>query len=121
MVDRPQGRQNPARPPHRSILVRLLVVAFVSVLVIAGAAPHAAVAAADPEPPAAPTTLNDFYPAERDISDCLSVLPKPGCGSEARGGWAQTAVFGAIMVGLAIIATRIVVGLRRRDAVMADD
>jgi hypothetical protein len=121
MVDRPQGRQNPAHSPRRSSLARLLVAAVVSVALGAGGVPQASVVASEPEPPAAPTTVNDFYPAERDISDCLSVLPKPGCGSEARGGWAQTAVFGAIMVGLAVIATRIVIGLRRRDAVMADD
>jgi hypothetical protein len=58
---------------------------------------------------------NDFLPAERSLSECLSVLPKPGCGSEARGGWAQTAVFLALIGGLGVIGTRIVIGIRRRD------
>jgi hypothetical protein len=121
MVDRPQGRPNPARSSRFPALVRLLLVALVSSLIGFGAVAQVAGAAGDPPPPPTPTTVNDFFPAERDISDCLSVLPKPGCGSEARGGWGQTAVFGAIMVGLAVIFTRIVVGIRRRDAVMVDD
>lgn len=50
----------------------------------------------------------DFWPEDRNISDCVGTLPKPGCGSEARGGWAQTAVFGAIVLGIAFIAWRIV-------------
>jgi hypothetical protein len=61
---------------------------------------------------------NDFLPAERSLSECLSVLPKPGCGSEARGGWAQTAVFLALIGGLGVIGTRIVIGIRRRDAAL---
>jgi len=65
-------------------------------------------------------TVNEFFPEERPLSDCLSSLPKPNCGSEARGGWAQTAVFLAILAGLAIIAWRIVAASRRarraRDA-----
>lgn len=65
--------------------------------------------------PAPPTTINEFLPAERDLSDCLSVLPKPGCGSKARGGWRQGAVFGAVVVGLGVIGTRIAIGVRRRD------
>ena len=58
-------------------------------------------------------TLNEFYPEQRPLSECLSSLPKPDCGSEARGGWAQTTVFVALLVGLAFIAWRIVAGARR--------
>ncbi|MEX2627110.1 MAG: hypothetical protein WD225_09505 [Ilumatobacteraceae bacterium] len=67
----------------------------------------------DPPPP--DITVNEFMPEERPLSDCLSALPKPGCGSEARGGPRQAAVFGAVVVGLGLIGTRIVVGVRRRD------
>lgn len=59
---------------------------------------------------------NDFLPTDRSISECISVLPKPGCGSEARGGWGQTSVFLALIGGLGVIVTRIVIGVRRRDA-----
>jgi hypothetical protein len=63
-------------------------------------------------------TANDFLPVERSLSECLSVLPKPGCGSEARGGWSQTAVFLALIGGLGVIGARIVIGIRRRDAAL---
>ncbi len=63
-------------------------------------------------------TVNEFMPTDRSLSDCISVLPKPGCGSEARGGWAQTAVFLALIGGLGIIFTRIILGIRRRDAAL---
>jgi hypothetical protein len=29
---------------------------------------------------------NDFIPENRNLSECVSALPKPGCGSSARGG-----------------------------------
>jgi hypothetical protein len=53
-------------------------------------------------------TINEFYPEDRSLGDCLSSLPKPGCGSEARGGWRQTLVLIAILSGLAFITWRIV-------------
>ena len=83
--------------------------------------PLAAGATSDSEPPADTrpvVTANDFLPVERSLSECLSVLPKPGCGSEARGGWAQTIVFLALIGGLSIIGVRIVIGIRRRDAAL---
>lgn len=91
------------------------VLTFVAVgFGVAGAAAGGASASVDePDPPR--ITVNEFMPEERSLSDCLSVLPKPGCGSEARGGPYQAAVFGAMVVGLGVIGTRIVVGIRRRD------
>lgn len=67
----------------------------------------------DPDDDTTRPTINEFFPEERPLSDCLSSLPKPDCGSEARGGWAQTTVFVAILAGLAFIAWRIVAGARR--------
>jgi hypothetical protein len=61
-------------------------------------------------------TINEFMPQERALSDCLGALPKPNCGSEARGGWAQTTVFVALLGGLAFIAWRIVAASRRARA-----
>ncbi|MEY2959934.1 MAG: hypothetical protein RLZZ01_2502 [Actinomycetota bacterium] len=66
----------------------------------------------DEERPTRPT-INQFYPEERPLSDCLSSLPKPNCGSDARGGWRQLAVLGAILGGLGFIAWRIVATARR--------
>ena len=56
---------------------------------------------------------NEFIPTDRDLSECISAIPKPGCGSEARSGWRQTAVFLAILGGLGIIAWRVVAGARK--------
>lgn len=76
--------------------------------------PATMVATVDTTPPTPPPdTVNDFLPVDRGIGDCISALPKPGCGSESRGGWAQTAVFGAIVIGLAFIVWRIVLSARR--------
>lgn len=66
-----------------------------------------------PAPTQPPDTVNDFLPEDRGIGDCISALPKPGCGSESRGGWAQTAVFGSIVLGIAFIVWRIVLSARR--------
>jgi hypothetical protein len=56
---------------------------------------------------------NDFIPENRNLSECVSALPKPGCGSSARGGWRQGAILGVLVVGLAFIAWRIVRSVRR--------
>lgn len=67
-------------------------------------------------------TVNEFVPTDRDLSECISALPKPGCGSDARGGWRQTAIFGLVIAGLGFIGWRVVVGARRRpeDAAQSD-
>lgn len=83
-----------------------------------GTAGGAATAAADTEPPRTPppVTVNEFLPQERGLGDCISAIPRPGCGSEARGGWRQTVVFLAVVGGLSIIAWRIVGAARRGNA-----
>jgi hypothetical protein len=60
-----------------------------------------------------PTTANDFFPEDRDLTSCIGVLERPGCGSENRGGWRQTLVLIAIFAGLAVIFTNVVRGIRR--------
>lgn len=56
---------------------------------------------------------NEFLPTDRAVSDCISAIPKPGCGSDARGGWRQALVLLAIVVGLALIAWRVVANARK--------
>ncbi len=63
---------------------------------------------------------NPFLPDERDIGDCASSLPKPDCGSDARGGWQQATVFAVLMCGMAFIGWRIFRAVRRRDRQMPD-
>ncbi len=90
--------------------------AVVTALVWLALLPAGAVlATSDPEPPATPppSTFNEFYPEDQSISDCLGLLQKPNCGSDARGGWRQYAVFGALIGGLAFIGWRIVRTARR--------
>jgi len=70
------------------------------------------------EPPASTILDNPFFPDDTtvNVSDCVSALPRPECGSRERGGWRQGVLFGVIVVGLAAIGTRLVIGIRRRDA-----
>jgi hypothetical protein len=58
-------------------------------------------------------TYNDFIPEERDLSDCISAIPKPGCGSSAKGGWRQMLVLGLVVTGLGFIGWRVVAGARK--------
>ena len=57
-------------------------------------------------------TDNDFLP-DRDLSECVSAVPQPGCGSKAKGGWRQALVFGVVVVGLAFVGWRITRTVRR--------
>lgn len=60
-----------------------------------------------------PVTANDFLPEERDVTDCIGVLERPGCGSESRGGWRQLLVFGLLAGALVVVFTKITLGVRR--------
>ena len=78
--------------------VRIL---FALALVAGPIAPQTA-SASSTDPTVPPTTLptdeivideaNPFLPENRDLTDCIGTLQRPGCGSEARGGWHQNAV-----------------------------
>ena len=94
-----------------------MVAAMVSILF--AIAPVGAVSAQDDDGGSSDVTtvtVNAFVPTERDLSECISAVPKPGCGSEARGGWRQTAVFALVVAGLGFIAWRVVAGARRNLA-----
>lgn len=65
------------------------------------------------------------YPLEGDVDTCIGLLPRPGCGVEPtqagdRGGALQFAVFGLIIVGLAVIFTIVFRNVIRRDKQRAD-
>jgi hypothetical protein len=70
----------------------------------------AAMSASTPPPPG---TDNPFIPEDVNLGDCVSALPRPGCGSEARGGQGQWLVFGALVLGLGFIGWRVVRSARR--------
>jgi hypothetical protein len=92
----------------------LLAAAVVVVVSLAATGSDGAIAG-DPGPAAPPPTTvvaNDFIPENRNLSDCISAVPRPGCGSKARGGWRQSLVFVALAVGLGFIGWRVVRGAR---------
>lgn len=69
-------------------------------------------------PPVSPEE-NVYLDLERGVNECISALPKPGCGREPvdagdRGGWQQFLVFGVLMTAMAGIGTRIVFSVRKR-------
>ena len=56
----------------------------------------------------------------RNVSDCIGLYPKPGCGSEAvlsgdRGGSMQYATFGIMITALIVIGVRIARSIAKRD------
>ena len=117
--------------------VPLILALFVAVVSILGpstaafavdhtqaAAPVRSAPAPEPTPEPAPDrpvpTVSDFYPEDNNLSDCLGLVERPGCGSEARGGWRQTAVFVVLAIGMGLIFWRISVGVRRNRAALSD-
>lgn len=84
--------------------------------------PVVAASAAEVSPLDAPTatsatatSINEFVPDDVNLSECISALPRPGCGSKERGGWRQTLLLAVLVAGLAIIGWRLVVAVRRGD------
>jgi hypothetical protein len=112
----------------RRVLVAL--VAFLLPVLAGPAVVSAAVAAAAPSvaavtatPPTDPpvVTDNDFIP-QGNLSDCVSALPQPDCGSDAKGGWRQLLVLAVVVVGLAFVGWRITRTVRRnRRALESSD
>lgn len=66
--------------------------------------------------PAPVSTINEFIPEDRDLTECISAVPKPGCGSEARTSWEQGALLVVLVVALAFIAWRVIRAARRKPA-----
>ena len=103
--------------------MRVLVVSVLLTFGTIGAASEVGVAdAASPPTTEAPAstvpdpTINDFIPEQRAISDCISAVQKPGCGSESRSDWHQWLVFIALAGGMAFVGWRVLAGLRRPSA-----
>lgn len=84
--------------------------ALVALFALCGAQP--AIAGNEEPPVRPPITVSDFIPEDANLSDCVGLVERPGCGSEARGGIGQTGVFIALAIGLGIIIWRISVGVR---------
>jgi hypothetical protein len=114
--------------------VRIL---FALALVAGLMVPQAASATVPPVEPTVPATVpndaladepsdeivvdeaNPFLPENRDLTECIGMLQRPGCGSEARGGWHQNAVAIVMISGLLLVFGRIAWGVRRSQKQMA--
>jgi hypothetical protein len=95
---------------------------FALALVVGLLVPQAASATAPPVEPTVPATVpdeivvdeaNPFLPENRDLTECIGMLQRPGCGSEARGGWHQNAVAIVMIAGLLLVFGRVAWGVRR--------
>jgi hypothetical protein len=70
-------------------------------------------AAPDPADEIVIDEANPFLPENRDLTECIGMLQRPGCGSAARGGWHQNAVAIVMVSGLLIVFGRIAWSVRR--------
>jgi hypothetical protein len=100
--------------------VLLAVTALVAVAAVGtGVTPPAAVWAAPdatvpgPADDAPVVTANPFIPEDVDLTTCVGTLPRPGCGSEERGGLHQNLVAVAMIAGLVVVFGRVAWGVRR--------
>ncbi len=119
---RSAGRGATMSAVRNAPVVRSMVLAIL--VVLAGAAVPGGVGAVSPDPPdtvpltpgstdgSTPVT-NDFFPEERNLTDCVSALERPGCGSSSRGGWRQGAILGALVVAISFIGWRVSKEVRR--------
>ena len=107
----------PSAKDHRKENLRRIAAVVVGIIasVILLSVGSAVIAAADDldNSDTSTVTYNDFIPEERDLSDCISAIPKPGCGSSAKGGWRQMLVLGLVVTGLGFIGWRVVAGARK--------
>ncbi len=107
--------------------VLLIVVALLAVSAPASASvPPDTTVPESPTPDSSPPdTVNDFMDLERDVTECISSNPLPGCGREPtspgdRGGWQQLLLFGIMLGGMAVIFVRVFFSVRSRDRRSSD-
>jgi hypothetical protein len=98
-------------------VLRILLTLIVTLAAL-GFTPGAASASSGDEPAPVATdvpvvTANPFLPEEADLTSCVGMLQRPGCGSEARGGGHQYAVAAVLVGGLLLIFGRVAWGVRR--------
>ncbi|NBS31133.1 MAG: hypothetical protein EBS76_11585 [Actinobacteria bacterium] len=114
MANQPSAKDHRKENLRRIAAVAVGIIASVTLLSVGSAV----IAAEDDldNSDTSTVTYNDFIPEERDLSDCISAIPKPGCGSSAKGGWRQMLVLGLVVTGLGFIGWRVVAGARKNLA-----
>jgi hypothetical protein len=111
---------SPARRLLLGVAALLIPLAALTGAPAAAAAPAGDLAATAAPPTTTPVTDNPFLPPDKDLSQCVSANPEPGCGSKAHGGWRQALTFVVVALAMAFIGWRIVLIVRRnRKAVEA--
>ncbi len=65
------------------------------------------------------TSVPAIYDLENEPSQCIGLLPRPGCGKKPedageRGGALQYSVFGLMITGLGVIGLGMVRGIRKQ-------
>lgn len=95
-----------------------------TVFAIAVALSPAVAFASPPADDAQPTESTVVWDLERDPSECIGFLPKPGCGKEPeqagdRGGALQWTVFALILGGVGTVGTVLARNVVKRDREMA--
>jgi len=68
----------------------------------------------DASPPPSTVFDNEFIPRDANLSDCISGVQRPDCGSSAKGGWRQGLVFAAVISGMAFVGWRIIRAVRSK-------
>lgn len=104
----------------RRILLIVVALFAVSAPASASVPPDTSVPESPTSEPSPPDTVNDFMDLERDVTECISSNPLPGCGREPtgpgdRGGWQQLLLFGIMLGGMAVIFVRVFFSVRSRD------
>ncbi len=92
-----------------------LRVVVLSVLLSLGSAGTAVASTVPPTVPPITAVENEYIPEGANLGDCVSSLPRPGCGSESRSGPIQLITFGVLMSAMAFIGWRIFRSVRQRD------
>ncbi|MFK7919761.1 MAG: hypothetical protein AB8G14_16920 [Ilumatobacter sp.] len=103
-----------------AIVIAALTVTFGASLPVAATAPEDVPppTVIDTDDPGVPRpTVSDFFPENNNLSDCIGLVERPGCGSESRGGLGQALVFLALAIGLGVIFWRVSRGVRANRSV----
>ena len=108
--------------PRRSRRLTVALAAFTFGVLAVGCGRDEAATPATLDERAAAETLstNPFIPEDVNIGDCVSSLPRPGCGNEIRGDGHAMLTFAVLVAGLSFIGWRIARSVRRRDAPRPD-
>ncbi len=103
------------------VLRRLIVCAALTVGVATACTP---IADRDQTPPSTSTSQaaenNEFVPADNELSDCVGLVERPGCGSESRSSWMTALTFAILIAALGFIGWRIVRGVRANERIAAE-